>query len=139
MIYIGDIHKKNDHQYKVVRSQSKHTKNGQILTFGKKVLSMITIGSVIITESSNGINFGQFGFADRIVRESIQSELSDSISQWSAKYRARVNLDRISAAGRKEHPKHISEIINELTKSCRNLSKREKTAVLFSITSKMLN
>ena len=99
---------------------------------------MIPIGAVVTCESESGVSFSGFQYAEKEIQAATQKQYDDQISEWSAKCRARIQLDAVAIEGKKEHPKHISKIITELAKACRGMSTREKTAILFFITSKIL-
>jgi hypothetical protein len=137
-MYCGQPSKKGSHNYIVVHSTTDQVKKDRELIFGKRLNLSESIGSIIVCHTDNGSQFGSFDYADQKTREIHQEKHAESISHWSTKNRARMQIDAIDAAGKKEHPRHVSQIVGELAKCCKKLSQSEKIAIMLFVNSKIL-
>ena len=138
LIYTGSPIEKSSHLYLVAESTTDEVKKGTTVGFVGRLVGIESIGSVVTTFTDNGKSFKGSRYAASDIRDKFHPMYADRILTWSADTRVRVERDAQAAAAKKEHPKHISQIVKQLAQATAHMTVRERAVIASFITSKIL-
>lgn len=135
--FVGQTGKKS-FKYQIQQSSSEHCKTGDTLVFDKKVVSGITVGSVILCNTKDGQTFGSFKFGTLDQRQFFVKYHQNEITEWSAAERVFLEHMKIERANKLKSDCHVDHLIADIVKGTKRLTTREKLALINHISNQIL-
>ncbi len=129
--------KKKGWEYEIVESHTDKCQVGQRLSFGSCVVSL-PVGGIAQAYTEDGGTFNNFRWYMGPNKEDILREYDERISEWSIAYRLKEEEKKAERDGKKKPMSHIDSKIDELVKSTKNMTVREKLQLINYITRKVL-
>lgn len=135
--FVGQTGKKS-FKYQIQQSSSSECKTGDTLSFDKKVIAGISVGSVILCNTTDGQSFGSFKWAMSDQREFFVKYHQTEITRWSADERVFLENQKIERANKLKSDCHIDQLIADVCSSTKYMTTREKLQLINHISNQIL-